>query len=156
MLYRVSRMPYRKRNMADAEMKGWMETQYDVNENGCWVWRRQHSSGYGHITWKGVEQRVHRVYWLLSGRTIPEGLGLLHGKDCCKACFNPEHLHPGDQSENNLDRHRDGTMPCKLTPEQVLEIRARANETNKTLAQEYGVAVTTISGIINHRRWRHI
>lgn len=152
-LCRDSRMRYRKRNMTDAEMKEWLDTQYDVNDNGCWVWRKQHSTGYGHVTWRGKEQSVHRVYWLLCGRIIPDDLGLLHGKDCSKACFNPDHLHPGDQHENNLDRHRDGTMPCKLTQEQVLEIRARTHETNRKLAEEYGVAKTTISGIINRQTW---
>ena len=101
--------------------------------------------------------KVHRLYWLLSGRTIPEGLGLLHGQGCSKACFNPEHLHPGDQSENALDQHRDETMTqAKLTPEQVLEIRERTDKNQYELAQEYSVARQHISAIINRHKWRHI
>ncbi len=152
-------MPFnRKRNMTDVELKQWMETQYDVNENGCWVWKRTKSSfGHGNIHYGKEMAKVHRVYWLLSGRTIPEGLGLLHGKGCSKACFNPDHLHPGDQSENALDQHRDGTMTqARLTPEQVLEIRARNDKNQYELAEEYGVAQQHISAIINRQKWRHI
>ena len=146
-------MKYRKRNMPDAEMKEWLETQYDVNENGCWVWRGRTNGGYGRVFWNNEEQMIHRVYWLLSGRTIPDNLGLLHGKDCSKACYNPDHLHPGDQHENNLDKHRDGTMPCKLTLEQVLEIRERADKSQRKLAEEFGVSVGAISSVLLRRTW---
>ncbi len=150
-------MPRRKQKMTDAEMKEWLETQYDVNENGCWVWSGCKSGGYGCIGYKGGSHHVHRLYWLLSGRTIPEGLGLLHGKDCSKACYNPEHLRSGNQSENALDCHRDGTMKhAKLTQEQVLEIRARTDKTIVELAEEYDVSFQHISAIITRKRWSWI
>jgi hypothetical protein len=142
--------------MTDAEMKEWMETMYDVNENGCWVWKNSISSGYGQIYYKQTMkiEKVHRLYWLISGRTIPEGLGLLHGYGCSKACYNPEHLHPGDHSENNLDKHRDGTMTiAKLTYEQVLEIRARSDKNQRELAKEYGISFNQVSAIISRKSW---
>lgn len=43
----------------------------------------------------------------------------------------------------------------KLTDKSVLEIRA-SDKTRKQLAEEYGVAVGTITEIINRRRWKHI
>jgi len=147
-------MPNRKRDVTDAEMKEWLETQYSVNENGCWVWIGNLSGEYGRLTYRGKQHSVHRLYWLLSGRTIPEGLGLLHGKGCPKACYNPGHLHPGTQRENSLDCHRDGTMKnAKLTQEQVLEIRARTDKTIVELAEEYDVSFQHISAIINRRVW---
>jgi len=146
-------MTRRKYKMTDAKMKEWLETQYDVNENGCWVWRGRTNGGYGRVAWKNKEQMIHRVYWLLSGRTIPDNLGLLHGYGCSKACYNPDHLHPGDQYENALDTHRDGTMPCKLTPEQVLEIRARTDKNQRELGEEYGVSRGTISDVLRGKRW---
>ena len=153
-LYRDSRMPCRKHNMSDAELKGWLETQYDVNENGCWVWRHSKRQGYGLVGWQGSIQGVHRVYWLVSGRTIPEGLDMLHGHGCSKACYNPAHLHPGDHRENMLDRHRDGTMTfAKLTKEQVLEIRARTDKNQTELAEEYGVSQQQISDIKAGKNW---
>ena len=146
-------MPHRKQNMTDAEMKGWLETRYDVNENGCWVWSGGKSGGYGIIRHCGNVKGVHHLYWLLSGRTIPEGLVLLHGHNCSKACYNPEHLHPGGHRENALDKHRDGTMYCKLTPEQVVEIRARTDKNQTELAKEYGVTPHQVSKIISRKGW---
>lgn len=148
-------MTYRKRNMTDAEMKEWLETQYDANENGCWVWRGMKEwAGYGSIKYHGKFKKVHRLYWLLLGRTIPEGLDILHGHGCSKACYNPEHLHTGTHSENMLDRHRDGTMTSAiLTPEQVLEIRARTDKNQKDLAEEYDVSRATICLIMSGKNW---
>ena len=140
--------------MTDSEMKEWLETQYDMNENGCWVWRNSKCRGYGHTGWKGEIKTIHRLYWILSGRTIPNGLDILHGYGCSKACYNPEHLHPGTHSENMLDMHRDGTMSwVKLTEEQVLEIRARSDKSQRGLAEEYGVCQQTISEIITRKIW---
>jgi hypothetical protein len=152
--------------MTDAEMVTWLETQYYLNENGCWVWKGCKDAGYGKIIWKGTYKLVHRLFWLLSGRTIPEGLHILHGHNCSKACFNPDHLKPGTQTENMADRLRDGTnigakgeknSRAKLTEAQVLAIRANIdNKTHRELGQEYGVARETISNIILGKTWTHI
>jgi hypothetical protein len=144
--------------MTDAELKSWLQTQYDLNANGCWVWKGYKDNyGYGRIRHKGRMIRLHRLYWILSGQDIPEDLVMRHGQGCSKACYNPEHLTPGTQSENGLDMHRDGTMTfAKLTAEQVLKIRATDNKTRAELAKEYDVAHTTISRIILRKAWSHI
>lgn len=144
-------------------MVAWMETQYDLNENGCWVWKKsKRSNGYGWICWKGEKKETHRLYWLLSGRVIPEGFHIRHGHGCSKACFNPYHLTSGTRAENNADKIRDGTSnrgekspEAKLTNEQVLAIRA-SEKSQKELGEEYGVCYQTISAIINRKTWKHI
>jgi hypothetical protein len=150
--------------MTDAEMKEWLETQYDVNEKACWVWKGYKSRGYGYVRWKGTWKLVHRVYWLLSGRNIPESFEMCHGHGCSKACFNPEHLKPGTPSENQADRIRDGTdgrgekcPTAKLTNEQVLAIRKNlTNKTGRELAKEFGVSDNTISSIMLKKTWKYI
>lgn len=150
-------MSHRKYNMTDEELKRWLETQYDLNANGCWVWKGFKPTGYGQTYFKGRMIFIHRLYWILSGHDIPEGLKIRHGLGCSKACYNPEHLTPGTLSENSLDRHRDGTMNfAKLTANQVLEIRTITNKTHSELAKEYGVNRTTISAIIHRKTWKHI
>ena len=156
----------RKKGMTDDEMKEWLETQYDLNDNGCWVWKGcKTKDGYGKVKWKGIVQNTHRFYWLLSGRTIPDGLEICHGPCHNKACFNPEHLRPGTRAENQADRVRDGTNigakkgekhhGAKLTSEQVLAIRA-SEKSQRELSEEYGVAFQTISAIIFKKTWTHI
>lgn len=150
----MSKRPYK---MTDAEMKEWLETQYDVNENGCWVWKGcKFPLGYGYVRWNGKNEYVHRLYWLLSNRPIKKGFDICHGEGCSRACYNPNHLRTDTHRENVLDRHRHGTMTCKLKPEQVLEIRASTHKTQAILAKEYGVSFATISSIINRKTWTYL
>ena len=151
----------RKNNMTDSEMKEWLETQYELVDD-CWVWKGfKNQYGYGLIKRKEITYRVHRLFWLLSGRTIPEGLEMCHGPCHNRACFNPDHLTPGS-AENCADKVRDGTWQggekcylAKLTEEKVKAIR-NSTKTQKALAKEYGVAESTISHIITRRTWTHI
>ena len=141
-------------NMTDAEMKAWLETQYDLNENGCWVWKGSKIIyGYGQVRWRGAGKRVHRLYWVLSGREIPDGLELCHGLGCSKACYNPNHLRADTARNNQLDRRLDGTAGWKLTREQVLEIRSRIDMNCTELAREYEVSCSQISLIKAGKTW---
>jgi len=145
--------PYRRRNMTDAEMRVWLESQYDINEKSCWVWKnRKDADGYVRVQWHGKMMRVHRLYWLLSGRTIPAGLEMCHGIGCSKACFNPEHLRADTRSANMLDRHADGTAPTKLSAEQVRDIRLDPRS-SRVIADAYGVAQSSINNIKLGKRW---
>lgn len=151
--------------MTNAQMVAWLETQYTVNENGCWVWKgRKNINGYVDVWWEGKYYKVHRLYWLLKGKTIPEGLQMCHGPCHNRACFNPDHLTPGTSAENNADKVRDGTDAkgdkhgrAKLTNEQVLAIRANPeNKSYGELSKVFGVAPSTISEIVNRKIWKHI
>jgi len=146
-------MHYRRRGMTDAEMRAWLENQYDLNEGACWIWKgRKDVDGRGRVWGRGKDMLVHRLYWLLSGRTIPEGLVICHAIGCSKACYNPDHLRPDTQSANELDKHADGTMHTKLTEDQVRSIRID-ERSQRVIADEYGVNHTTIGGIKSGRIW---
>lgn len=126
----------------------------------CWLWNAsKNSDGYGNF-WNGSSiVRAHKYSWLLANNIIPENHVIRH-KCKNKHCINPEHLETGTQKENSLDRLRDDTSArgsnnpnCKLTINQVREIRARHSEKRCDLAKEYGIGKTTVSGIINKKRW---
>jgi hypothetical protein len=146
----------RPKNLTDTELKAWLETQYDLNENGCWVWKQaKNPIGYGIVSWKRKTMLIHRLYWLLFGRTIPDGLELCHGQGCSKACYNPNHLRTDTRETNMIDKHRDGTMKCSLTPEQVLEIRSKPlGMKHEDISKEYGVCRETISMIRRGATWK--
>ena len=143
----------------NAELKAHIEASRVIDASGCWLWTHyKNNEGYGYVKWNGKNTYVHKTYWLLCGKTIPDNLDLCHGPLCVgkKHCFNPNHLTADTRSKNVLDRHRDGTMVCKLTPEQVLEIRATIGMTQQALGNRYGVTHSTIHRIINRTIWKHI
>lgn len=155
-------MPRGRPALNDAQLKNHIENSKVIDASGCWLWTHALSSkGYGRVRWNKQSTSmtdVHRVYWLLCGKTIPEGNILCHGPLCVgkKHCFNPDHLTPGTPTKNQLDRHRDGTMMCKLTPEQILEIRASTNTTCRELGKKYNVSFGQIARIIKKKSWVHI
>ena len=129
-----------------------------IDKSGeCWLWTGSCSrDGYGHFIFERKIWKTHRLMYLHCFGELPEKPLVVRHKCKPKNCCNPDHLEPGTQRENNLDKHRDGTMPTKLTAEQVLEIRQRSTENQRELALEYGVTQTNISQIIRRKFWSHI
>jgi hypothetical protein len=88
-----------------------------VDENGCWLWRRALTNGYGQMSWHedGIPRRglTHRLMYLATYGAIPDGLHLdhqCHDPQLCKPeraadcphrrCCNPAHLKPMTIREN--------------------------------------------------------
>lgn len=100
----------------------------------------------------------------------PEGMYACH--TCDDPRFrNPHHIFPGTAAENTHDAQRKGRLDgyfydlqgskhphAKLSEEIVheLRIRAKAGETHKMLAAEYGVAQSQVTRAINGTRWKHV
>jgi hypothetical protein len=128
----------------------------EINESGCWLWTAcKTRDGYAEMKYEGKTCHcVHRLHWVLSGRTIPDGHVIRH---MCKNrnCVALDHLQTGTLTENQLDRHRDGTMNSKLTEEQVREIKT-CTDTNKSLAEKFGVDPSCISKIRTGRGWKWV
>lgn len=72
-----------------------------VNRSGdCWLWTSEiTASGYGRFSFRGAHLRAHRVAYVLSGRSIPDGFQVDH---LCRtrACVRPEHLEAVTQHTN--------------------------------------------------------
>lgn len=136
---------------------------------GCLLWRKPNRYGYGRI---GVVRPVrayahigaHQLSWMLHRGPIPDGLCVLHRCDN-RACVNPDHLFLGTKTDNARDRdiknrQAKGTRvnTCKLSPAQVLEVRAlaAAGAKYRTLGRQFGVSGTAIKYIVSRRNWRHL
>lgn len=130
----------------------------------CWEWTGgKYKDGYGRFFINGVGTRSHRVVWVITNDSIPDGLCVLHKCDNV-GCVNPSHLFVGSQLDNMRDmiakkRNRGCTLPhmntrSKLAGDQVDEIRKIGRtKTLKELSSIYGVSDTQISRILRHKCW---
>ncbi len=130
----------------------------------CWLWNGAcNNTGHGRFNYNGKIVLTHRFSWLLAGHTIPEEMCVCHAPhSICghRNCVNPQHLRVDTKTANSHDMIADGTSTkgtkhpsCKLTQEQVREIRRRSDENQRILGEEFGVSRYTISNIINKRKW---
>lgn len=85
-----------------------------VDDNGCWIWQKARSDGYGRLYALG-EVYAHRVSWRVAnaGAEVPEDFELDH---TCRrrACVNPAHLevvtHAVNLERGLAARIADGTQ----------------------------------------------
>jgi hypothetical protein len=134
--------------------------------DACWLWTGNHSpSGYGVIRiYGGHRTGAHRASWYIHHGAIPDGLFVCHRCDN-PACVNPAHLFLGTCADNVADkvakgRQRKGTgiHTCKLSEQQVREIRTRVlnGEPKRALAREYGVHGRLVGLISDGAIWKHL
>lgn len=152
------------------EERFWAKVRKSDDRDGCWLWTGTvNHKGYGYITDKPSRTRwsVHRLSYVMAFGPIPEGRSVCHRCDT-PACVRPEHLWLGSAADNTADmmakgRHRrihgealrlDGLTECT-----VREIRARyaaGGVSHQALADQYGVAKSTISHVLSRRTWRDV
>jgi hypothetical protein len=137
------------------------------NENDCWKWHGTKLNGtYGHFKLNKKMILAHRLsYEYHNNCQIKEGNIILHSCDNPE-CTNPNHLKEGTQLENIIDRQNKNRQnkgeqqrSAKLTEQQVKEIRLKysyKNITHSKLANEYQVATSTITQVLNYYNWKDI
>lgn len=121
----------------------------------CWLWTgATDDCGYGYVmraAYKKGPARSHRYAYAMSHGNIEEGQVVMHSCDT-PACVNPSHLSVGTVEDNVADMARkDRHGKITLSRAQVNEIVSRfsAGELGKDLAEEFGVAKSTISRYVH-------
>jgi hypothetical protein len=139
----------------------------------CWEWEGvTDEQGYGHIGINGTKIPAHRVALMIKKGTKVE-LNALHKCDN-KICVNPNHIYEGSYKDNAQDmmergannggrvavgQKGEGNHRSKLTTDEVLKIRDEYKQREVSfneLSKEYDVSSTTISDIVNRRKWKHV
>jgi hypothetical protein len=122
----------------------------------CWIFGNTDANGYGYYQWKRFKTRVpaHSVMCReFYGEWAPAGARICPEH---KSCVNPFHLI--DTESTSISTTFASRPPnSRLTPEQVVSIRAEYGQgkgvTQKELALKYGVAQGVISNIVRRKRW---
>lgn len=72
-----------------------------VTASGCWEWTGPlDRHGYGRVALDGVTQLAHRVSWFILRGDIPDATPCLDHLCRNRRCFNPDHLEPVTNAEN--------------------------------------------------------
>lgn len=135
--------------------------------NDCWLWTASTQVyGYGQITVRFANRQyrnlpAHRVSYQFAHGEIPVGMCVCHTCDVPR-CVNPAHLFLGTKADNNADMKRKNRHPLgdrhhnrKLNSDQVRAIRNDPRP-QRTIAPEYGVSSSCISGIKIRRCWKEV
>lgn len=130
--------------------------------SGCWLWLGViGGAGYGRIKYKGQPWIVHRLAWTVHKGTIPEGAMVCHKCDV-RSCINPDHLYIGDQETNMSDMVQRSRQAfgerhgfAILDENQIEKIKCD-NRPDRIIAEELGVARSTIQAAKTGRTWKHL
>ena len=141
--------------ISDAGIVRRIDTQKVIAQN---TKRGKHPYKRVHLSHEGVSKYVlvHRLVLLAFVGPCPEGMQTLH-KDDDPSNNNLSNLEWGTPKRNHetIDRTGENNGRSKLTPEDVIAIRA-STELHTVLADLYGVAAGYISQIKKGKTWKCI
>ena len=139
-------------------------------QTGCLEWiAGRNQQGYGGLEYHGKWWQAHRLAWSALKGEIPAGLCVLHRCDNPR-CVNVDHLFLGTHLDNVNDCISKGRRTvligeqrpsAKLSASEVKIIRARHHRFDRSnsmqkIANDYGLALTTIARIIKRVTWKHV
>ena len=130
------------------------------SDDSCWLWKKKNGnsiSDYANFTFRSERYKSNRAAWLIYRGEIPKDMYVLHKCDI-RFCVNPDHLFLGTHVDNMHDmKLKKRAKPrCKLSPEQVTEVREMLNlgVTTTRLAKKYNVSSTCIWYIKHNKSWK--
>jgi len=113
----------------------WRMVEMD-SANACWLWiGALRPNGYGVTKYQGRRWAAHRLAWVLTNGSIPDGMLVCHRCDT-PLCCNPKHLFLGtvrDNMQDMLKKGRDALTGNKSWARRHPELlkRGKAHPANK-------------------------
>lgn len=144
------------------DCRGTVEERFEaktipVTETGCLLWTGcWNHFGHGQFAFNGRKLMVaSRAAWVLAGRTIPEGMFILHKCDTPQ-CVNVDHLFVGTKKDNTQDMIKKGRLRisgvAKITLDQANIIRGMEG-VHKKIAEAFGINQSQVSRIKSGLSW---
>lgn len=157
--------PLTKRSAANGEPLSYVMLSLEMQTDKCILWPYAlDDNGYAIMgKQSGLEsKRVSRVVLeLKNGKPKNSNFQAAHSPQICHnpSCINHRHLRWASASDNKADEITDGTClrgmknsQCKLTPEEVIEIR-NDKRVQRVIAKDYGLHQVTVSNIKLKKSW---
>jgi len=136
------------------------------DENDCWEWvGGKDKDGYGRMMIDRHNYRTHRLTYIETYGSIPEGLIICHR---CNnpSCCNPNHLYAGTIRENSQQCTKEGRRVSGekhyktiLSDKDILKIRSLYSTgtfSQRELGRMFGVTQAAIWYIINNKTRKYI
>ena len=138
----------------------WLKAHRDHIGDDCLLWPFSCCTpGYGQFYSNHQHQMAHRAMCIMVHGNPPSPYH--HAAHSCgnRQCVNPKHLSWKTGSENQLDRHEQGSpfigRRGRLSKPQVLEIRSlKGKETPLRLAERFGCTESNIRHVQNGTTYR--
>lgn len=132
------------------------------DKSACWIWiGASHEDGYGCLRRGRKNIRATRAaFECIHGDGSAANLVIRHTCDC-PPCVNPNHLRGGSYKDA-VTRGRIAYGPrhgnAKLSENDIQQMLALAHGgmLGNEIAARFGVAATTVSGIIRGKHWRRL
>ena len=145
----------------------WLIEAIKLRTDECIIWPFKTAKGYGFLSHEGKRWLAHRLALVLHTGHNHQHLHACHKPVVCHnpSCVNPRHLIWGSAKDNVRHQVMDGTMVrgerhghSKLTRQEVIEVRRLAGSgvLHEHIANRFGIAKSTVSGIVTRRIWQHV
>lgn len=101
-------MSFKRYNKLSDINRDWIDNYPKIiNKNGCWIPNKKSGTGgYVSVEIEKLAFKLHRlsmcIYYNIDYNN--QKVVARHGKECDNACFNPKHLKPGSNFDNEKDK----------------------------------------------------